>query len=77
MLIGCHFFSHSGHYYDGACTLTAIEEHSGSQLALNEWKFRIANQQKKVHFTTNETSLDKDHIQKQVYNLCFLSSLTT
>lgn len=55
-----------GHYYDGACTLSVIEESAGNQLTLCEWKLKLVNQKKKVHFSTNEECLDSENITKQV-----------
>lgn len=56
----------TGHFYDGACTLSVIEESNGSQLTLCEWKFKLTNQKKKVHFSANEDVLNNENINKQV-----------
>ena len=58
------FLWFTGHFYDGACTRMAIDESTGAQLSLSEWKWKQTSQRKKVHFTAAEA--DDNAFSKQV-----------
>lgn len=57
-----------GHFFDGACTMTAIDESTGKLMSISEWKVKFPTEQKKVYFSNEETS---DAIAKQV-NLFYI-----
>ena len=52
-----------GHFFDGACSLTAIDELSGKVMSIAEWKPQT--HKNKVHFSMNAEKVDSD-ITKQV-----------
>ncbi|XP_057303588.1 eIF-2-alpha kinase GCN2-like isoform X1 [Hydractinia symbiolongicarpus] len=55
-----------GHFFDGACTMTAIDESTGKLMSISEWKVKFPTEQKKVYFSNEETS---DAIAKQINSI--------
>lgn len=47
--------------------MMAIDENTGNKLSLSEWKCKLTNQKKKVHFSTGEDNgiLKQVHISSQ------------
>lgn len=57
---GCY----SGHYFEGACLLSGIEEHTGKSVSVCEWRAKLQNGRKKtVHFAND---VESGSISKQV-----------